>query len=157
MYWILLQWHDVPHWFHFWYQQNVKHAIYLSFFNIHVEGINYSEYPCHSNNLEGFQIQLTKLYTNITVYQAMFTEVQTNPDYKVLGANMGPTWVLLAPDGPHVGPMNLAIREWLHSHIGYLKREVRQDYPLSPYLVILLAEQLSCKIQESKATRIITK
>ena len=28
----------------------------------------------------------------------------------VHGANMGPTWVLLAPDGPHVGPMNLAIR-----------------------------------------------
>ena len=24
---------------------------------------------------------------------------------------MGPTWVLSAPDGPHVGPMNLAIRE----------------------------------------------
>ena len=24
---------------------------------------------------------------------------------------MGPTWVLPAPDGPHVGPMNLAIRE----------------------------------------------
>ena len=23
---------------------------------------------------------------------------------------MGPTWVLTAPDGPHVGPMNLAIR-----------------------------------------------
>ena len=23
---------------------------------------------------------------------------------------MGPTWVLLPPDGPHVGPMNLAIR-----------------------------------------------
>ena len=22
---------------------------------------------------------------------------------------MGPTWVLSAPDGPHVGPMNLAI------------------------------------------------
>ena len=22
---------------------------------------------------------------------------------------MGPTWVLTAPDGPHVGPMNLAI------------------------------------------------
>ena len=27
------------------------------------------------------------------------------------GANMGPTWVLSAPDGPHVGPMNLAIRD----------------------------------------------
>ena len=24
--------------------------------------------------------------------------------------NMGSTWVLSAPDGPHVGPMNLAIR-----------------------------------------------
>ena len=23
---------------------------------------------------------------------------------------MGPTWVLSAPDGPHIGPMNLAIR-----------------------------------------------
>ena len=32
------------------------------------------------------------------------------PDNKVHGANMGPTWVLSAPDGPHVGPMNLAIR-----------------------------------------------
>ena len=32
------------------------------------------------------------------------------PDSKVRGANMGPTWVLSAPDGPHVGPMNLAIR-----------------------------------------------
>ena len=31
-------------------------------------------------------------------------------DNKVHGANMGPTWVLSAPDGPHVGPMNLAIR-----------------------------------------------
>ena len=34
-----------------------------------------------------------------------------NPDSKVHGANMGPTWVLSAPDGPHVGPMNLAVRE----------------------------------------------
>ena len=24
---------------------------------------------------------------------------------------MGPTWVLSAPDGPHVGPMNFAVRE----------------------------------------------
>ena len=37
----------------------------------------------------------------------------SNPDSKVHGANMGPTWVLSAPDGPHVGPMNLAIREVL--------------------------------------------
>ena len=32
------------------------------------------------------------------------------PDSKVHGAKMGPTWVLPAPDGPYVGPMNLAIR-----------------------------------------------
>ena len=30
------------------------------------------------------------------------------PDSKVHGANMGPALVLSAPDGPHVGPMNLA-------------------------------------------------
>ena len=34
-----------------------------------------------------------------------------SPDNKVHGAIMGPTWVLSAPDGPHVDPMNLAIRE----------------------------------------------
>ena len=33
------------------------------------------------------------------------------PDSKVHGANMGPTWVLSAPNRPHVGPMNLAIRD----------------------------------------------
>ena len=33
------------------------------------------------------------------------------PDNKVHVANMGPTWVLSAPGGPHVGPMNLAIRD----------------------------------------------
>ena len=31
------------------------------------------------------------------------------PDNIVHGANMGPIWVLSAPDGPHVGPMNFAI------------------------------------------------
>ena len=31
------------------------------------------------------------------------------PVCKVHGANMEPTWVLSAPDGPHAGPMNLAI------------------------------------------------
>ena len=33
------------------------------------------------------------------------------PDSKVHGANMGPTWVLSASDGPHDGPMDLAIRD----------------------------------------------
>ena len=32
------------------------------------------------------------------------------PDSKVHGANMGLTWVLSAPGGPRVGPIDLAIR-----------------------------------------------
>ena len=43
--------------------------------------------------------------------QLMKNNWSTNPDSKVHGANMGPTWVLSALDGPHVGPLNLAIRE----------------------------------------------
>ena len=35
---------------------------------------------------------------------------QHYPDSKVHVANMGPTWILPAPDGPHDGPMNFAIR-----------------------------------------------
>ena len=31
-------------------------------------------------------------------------------DSKLHGVSMGPTWVPSAPDGPHVGPMNFAIR-----------------------------------------------
>ena len=33
-----------------------------------------------------------------------------SPDNKVYGANMGPTWVLAAPDGRYVASMKLAIR-----------------------------------------------
>ena len=58
----------------------------------------------------------------------------TNPDSKVHGANMGPTWVLSAPDGPHVGLMNLAIREGLDgsecSQIIYISALRRCIYPL---------------------------
>ena len=32
-------------------------------------------------------------------------------DSKIHGANMGPTWVLSAPGGPHVGPIYLVIRD----------------------------------------------
>ena len=37
---------------------------------------------------------------------------QSTPDSKVRVANMGPTWVLAAPGEPHVGTMNLAIRDY---------------------------------------------
>ena len=38
------------------------------------------------------------------------------PDKKIYGANMGPTWVLSAPGGPHVGLMNLAIWDIAQCH-----------------------------------------
>ena len=37
--------------------------------------------------------------------------VGTIPESKVHGAYMGPTWGRQDPGGPHVGPMNLAIRD----------------------------------------------
>ena len=43
-------------------------------------------------------------------------EIKHIPGSKVHGANMGPTWVLSAPDGPHVGPMTLAIRDLSLGH-----------------------------------------
>ena len=43
-----------------------------------------------------------------------FTVVHTFPDSKIHGAYMGPTWGQQDPGGPHVGPMNLAIRVILH-------------------------------------------
>ena len=39
----------------------------------------------------------------------------SNPDSKVHGVNMGPTRVLSAPGGPHVGPMHLAIWEEINT------------------------------------------
>ena len=43
-------------------------------------------------------------------YRAHYDAIYT-PDSKVHGAIMGPTLVLSPPDGPHVGPMSLAIRD----------------------------------------------
>ena len=42
---------------------------------------------------------------------------QNTPDSKVHRDNMGPSWVLSDPDGPHVGTMNLAIRIINHVYI----------------------------------------
>ena len=34
---------------------------------------------------------------------------------QIAKSNMGPTWVLSASDGPHVGPMNIALWEMFGS------------------------------------------
>ena len=67
--------------------------------------------------------QATKSWTKHSWYQVMIAFVQTHcwqrniiANSKVHGANMGPTWVLSAPDGPHVGPMNRAVRGGSRPH-----------------------------------------
>ena len=50
---------------------------------------------------------------NIFIDKANVRIELSYPDSKVHRANMGPTWVLSAPAGPHVGPMNLAIRVYM--------------------------------------------
>ena len=43
----------------------------------------------------------------------MLANMKNILDSKVHGANMGPKWVLSASDGPHVGPMNFAVWEYI--------------------------------------------
>ena len=42
----------------------------------------------------------------------LLNDVGNTPGSKVGGANMGPIWGRQVPDGPHVGPMNLAIWDY---------------------------------------------
>ena len=56
---------------------------------------------CHLNGLLTVFLQCP-----LVEHESIITMI---PDSKVHGANMGPTWVLSAPGGPHVGPMNFAI------------------------------------------------
>ena len=58
---------------------------------------------------------------------------------------MGPTWVLSAPDGPHVGPMNFAIRVYIvivnlcHSHQPHNPGHVHPyDHAIANVVVIVI-------------------
>ena len=64
-----------------------------------------------SRSLCGYCNDITRIYRDpLVVYPlALGNRMHDSQDSKVYGANMGPTRVLSAPDGPHVGPMNLAI------------------------------------------------
>ena len=53
------------------------------------------------------------------------------PDSNAYGANMGPTWVLSAPGGPHDGPINLAIRD-----VVQYKYSQNTGYPLNITLIV---------------------
>ena len=47
------------------------------------------------------------------IIKTVWYPVIKHPDNKVHWANMGPTWVLSAPVGSHVDPMNLVIRAYM--------------------------------------------
>ena len=66
----------------------------------------------------------------------------TDPDNKVHGANMGPTWVLSAPDGPHVGPMNLAIRGEEQSHVLKMEQYVCLLHDICMYVLCMITEYI---------------
>ena len=52
------------------------------------------------------------------------------PDSKVHGANMGPTWVLSATDGPHAGPMNLALWYMINFSLDFHAHMMEAAYSL---------------------------
>ena len=60
----------------------------------------YNKHSC----IQHISTAYSKFLKQVTLYGVSYQ------DNKVHEANMWPTWVLSAPDGPHVGPMNLAIR-----------------------------------------------
>ena len=60
-------------------------------------------------------------YRNISGFLEIQSKRSSYPESRVHGATIGPTWVLSAPDGLHVGPMNFAIR--LPSKINYYEHK----------------------------------
>ena len=79
-----------------------------------------SEIVKEEHNLYSSYMQ-DKQYMQETIMDAsLYTSWRNiDPDSKVHGANMGPTWVLSAPDGPHVGPWTLLSRDaasFAHCH-----------------------------------------
>ena len=63
------------------------------------------------------------------------------PDNKVHRANMGPSWVLSAPDGPHVGPM---------INVVFLGgKDEGNDYKISEHMPWTKGYSFKCEILQS--------
>ena len=100
--------------FTFWHYADVLHLIHSMSHGIGsrfccTDVVRYSGYIWEPHRLStGFQ-EISRV---------------TLPDSKVHGANVGPIWVLSAPDGPHVGPTNLAIGVYMYGcvlfYCGYI-------------------------------------
>ena len=102
-------------------------------------------------------------FYDTTIFCAELLQCGINPpDSNVHGANMGPTWLLSSPGGPHVDPMNLAIwaivrklflfKDWhtvienemyprnLCFGVWLYISQILQDYFTSPYASIQLLQ-----------------
>ena len=90
-----------------------------------------------------FLVYLVKYALNFVVFISCGCIIIINPDSKVNGANMGPTWVLLAPDGPHVGPLTLLsgnrftmclleiVVDYVDLVVHYLRKAVKLNHSLT--------------------------
>ena len=89
------------------------------------------------------------------VHEVITCDRTAYPDSKVHVAHMGPTWVLSAPGGPHVGPMKLAIRVdslqiWLSKNCMAIKDNLSKlSGPISYLLTHLTAVSANRKSQDS--------
>ena len=71
-----------------------------------VQKQNKAELKHHINFMHLTMMHILEWITNMD-----WLTMNAIPDSKGHEANMEPTWVLSAPDGPHVGPRDLAIRD----------------------------------------------
>ena len=70
-----------------------------------------------------------------------------DPDMKVHGANMGPIWGRQDPGGPHVGPTNFAICQWveawLEKFIIFNTTPMDYNYKFYDFIIHLLVTIIS--------------
>ena len=73
--------------------------------------VDYNGYHNHKlvRSINGSQVVYTNCAKHCESAWVAELEDRTSHDGKVRGVNMGSTWVLAAPGGPHVGPTYLAI------------------------------------------------
>ena len=101
---------------------NTAHGMTLILFKIIIAVLSITHHSKYCTDGDQLEIQ----FTTISIYPFLIylimillkgfdrpmwcLQSNSSPHNKVHGVNMGPTWVLSAPDGPHVDPMILAIR-----------------------------------------------
>ena len=86
-----------------------SHKIRFTFIFCHINQITVTFCPNHYSNVVLVCAKFHDDQIDILVFNEIWDFI--NPDSKVYVASTGPTWVLSAPGGPHVGPINLAVRE----------------------------------------------